>query len=169
MTNPMMQSVAAIARRKANAGAASNQVVTSTPPTSATRNDFSGWVGYSFTIASSKTITSLSRWSHPSSVLTHDVKIWDNSGTEVATATLTVSGLGSAQWVDQAITPVVLTAGTYVVASQEFDAGDLWHAQEAGTLAAGFTLGSSRYGTGSWANIDDTAGNIFVPCGFIFE
>lgn len=169
MTNPMMQSVAAIARRKANAGGGGTptQVVTN-GPFGTLRNDYGDWVGWRFSIAASQTITSLSRWALAANTGTHTVKIWTDGGSELATADVDCAPPASDGWVDVAITPLVLSAGTYRIASKTVGADQWYGTSSSYTVASGFTLIEAIYGT-TYADTADAASSIFVPVGFIFE
>lgn len=95
------------------------------------RNDFSGWVGFRFTIgASSITLKSLGRWCKAGNVQNHTVVIVPNGGTvEAPIATVVINGASASD--DYAFADIAdanLSSGaTYFIMSHEFDGGDLWY------------------------------------------
>lgn len=154
-------------RRSAAAPASGTQVITN-GPFGTPSNGFTGWVGFSFSIAADQTIVGLSRWALTSNTQTHTVKLWTNGGTELASASVDVSAVDE-EWVTVPITPVVISAGTYRIASAESNGGDDWYSQnENYILETGFTKVNSIFGTGAYADTDNSATLIYVPVGFEF-
>lgn len=171
----MMQSVAAIARRKANAGGGpvlGTSWVTGISHSSA-RNDYSGFLGGSFTVGGSNiTVNALARWVISGNSASHIVKITDNSGTTVASVTINTSGATPGDWKYEFLgAPVVLTASTlYVIQSEEVNAGDEWYSDASYTVTAVATKGGQRFGSPTWADggVDNT-GLCYIPCNFYYE
>jgi hypothetical protein len=89
-------------------------------------------LGWKFTVTSPITATSLGVWDDASHALinSHQVGLWTDSGTLVASATITnastpVASSGPGQWLFTDIAPVVLPTGDYVVgASYVLDDAD---------------------------------------------
>src|SRR5205085_4524645 len=63
------------------------------------RNDFSGWLGFKFTVqANPITITELGRWIKTGSTASHTIKIVDASNNTIVSATISTSGKPSDQF-----------------------------------------------------------------------
>lgn len=105
----------------------STAFITSSPVTSL-RSDFTGCVGFRFTVgASNITITDLARWVVSGNSGTHTVKIVDASGTVLASVSINTSGQ-PVGFCYGSITPLVLTAGvTYTILSSETASADQWY------------------------------------------
>ena len=91
-------------------------LVTSVTPSSTLRNDFSGWVGFRFTVGSAPlVITELGRWVLSGNSASHALRIVGADGVDVpgATTTVNTSGATAGQFLYGALaTPVVLAANT---------------------------------------------------------
>jgi hypothetical protein len=131
-------------------------------PASALRTGFTGWVGFAFQTFAPITVTHLSRWALVSNTASHNLGLWGNLGEVLATATADCASVSQDGWVDVAISPVVLPAGLYRVASSETDGGDQWHDEATYTLAGGITLLASIYGI-TYPNEPASAGKAYVP------
>jgi hypothetical protein len=83
----------------------------------------SGTSGWEFTVNSPITIDSLGLWDEGSQPLpnTHQVGLWDNGGNLLASTTITnastpvASASGEGQWLFNAITPLTLQPGDYII------------------------------------------------------
>ena len=128
-------------------------ILTQTPGT--VRNDFTGCVGFIFTVGASPiTITALGRWVVSGNSGTHVVYITDGSTNIIASASINTSGATPGAYKYVAITPVVLTnAFTYSVYSAETNAGDQWYSDDT-------TIDSTTGGIGT---IVGAQGNTTVP------
>jgi len=100
--------------------------------TGTVRNDFSGWVGASFTTgASPLTLTQLGRLFVSGNSGTHTVKVVTTSGVQVpgASASVNLSGGVPGAFNYAAVSPGVTLSPntTYFIVSQEVGAGDQWY------------------------------------------
>lgn len=105
------------------------------------RNNFSGFVGFQFTVGASPiTITALGRLVFAGNTFTHVVNLYDNGGSGIPILTVTVATLGqtAGQYTyANVITPMVLAAGgIYFCLSQELSAGDQWADQTTTVVGA---------------------------------
>ncbi|MCL5097609.1 MAG: hypothetical protein M1608_08790 [Candidatus Omnitrophica bacterium] len=95
------------------------------------RNNFSGWVGFQFTVADQPmTVTQLGRWV-ASQGGSHTVKVVNANGTDVTGGSVSVSTsgqpVGRYAYANLAA-PLVLSANTtYYLVSQETQYGDQWY------------------------------------------
>lgn len=118
----------------------------SSSPVTSLRSDFSGCVGFRFTVgASNITVTDLGRWVVSGNSGSHTVKITDASGSILASVSVNTSGQ-PVGFLYGSITPLVLTSGvTYTILSEEFNAGDQWYEVGAVTPAGDATIEGGSY------------------------
>lgn len=99
-----------------------------TPPTTALRNDFTGAVGFTFTVSQSIKVNRLGRLYVAGNVQDHVIKLWISTDTVTPLASGTILAAGKSdiknfKWVD--ITPVTLTPGnTYAIGIDNTNGGD---------------------------------------------
>ena len=124
------------------------------------RNDFSGWVGMSFTVtASSLTVTSLGRICASGNSAVHLVKLVSaDSGADVpeGSLTLTMSGCSPGQFQYANLSsPITLPAGgRYNFVSQESVGGDQWYDWALISTTGAATVTSAVYSGGvNWMPI----------------
>lgn len=93
------------------------------------RNDFSGCVGYSFTVGGAGlTVNFLGRWKVAGNSQTHTVRIMSAINTTIASASVDMSTGSAGTFVYTAITPLSLSASTkYWIFSSETDTLDQWY------------------------------------------
>lgn len=120
----------------------------------ATANNFTGGVGYKFTVnVSGMTVTHLARWVIAGNSGTHTVRLRNSSGTELCTASVNTSGAPTGAFLYAiASTPVALTNGaTYYILSDETNAGDFWYNEDSSGFAttSDATVNVSAYYDGS--------------------
>jgi RHS repeat-associated protein len=133
-------------------------VVTAATPGSPLRNDFSGWVGMRFQVATSPlVVTELGRWVVSGNSQTHAMKLVQANGTDLAGGATVVntSGATAGQFVYASLAaPVTLSANTtYYVVSQEASGGDQWYNYPNGTMV----FNGLANGTGAaWAYNNST-------------
>ena len=101
------------------------------PPTTAARNNFTGSVGFSFTVSSEIDVFQLGRLYVSGNTQNHTVNLWISTDTvtPIATATILASSLSdSSNFKYVTLTSsVTLTPGnTYYVGCNETDTGDMW-------------------------------------------
>lgn len=112
------------------------------------RNDFTGCVGFIFTVGASPIdISALGRWVVAGNSGTHVVYVTDGSTNVVASASVNTSGAATGAYKYVSITPVTLTNGfTYAVYSAETNTGDQWYSDDTAitsvTAAHGTLLGA---------------------------
>jgi hypothetical protein len=95
----------------------------------AVRNDFTGWVGFKFTVGGqAMTVTDLGRYVTGTSTHTHAVRIVSAAGAVVAEAQVATTGVPAGSFAYASLAaPVTLAAGaTYNLASAETAGGDAW-------------------------------------------
>jgi hypothetical protein len=152
-------------------GPAGNPLLTgySAPPSYA-RNDFSGWVGMSFTVTQSSTmvVSALGRICVSGNTGTHTVKLVNNAtGQDVPAASVSVlmAGCTVGQFVYTSLPNAIQLAhgGSYYLVSQEVSGGDAWY-DVAGVSAQGASVNSSIYSwNGAWVNNNDGARSYVPP------
>ncbi|MGA2715070.1 MAG: hypothetical protein ABSG41_18375 [Bryobacteraceae bacterium] len=138
------------------------------------RNDFSGWVGMTFTVGSTPlTVSYLARMQLAGNSGSHVVKLVNTStGVDVPGGSVTISAAGGTPglFVYGALaTPVVLSANTaYILASQEVYGGDTWYDQNT-TVAttADASVTQAAYYYGRWY-FPGGAGNTYGPSSFAY-
>jgi hypothetical protein len=96
------------------------------------RNDFSGWIGFSFQVgAAPLTVIDLGRWVVSGNSGRHTVQLWNADGTAISGASVTVNTVGqpAGQFAYATLTtPVTLAANTtYILMSQEVYGADQWY------------------------------------------
>jgi hypothetical protein len=113
---------------------------------STTRNNFSGWVGFKFTIAAGITVHTLGRRKLTGDSQTHNVGIWNASGLFLGMGTVDLcTGTAGSDVVGTLITDVPLAAGSYFCLTGEVSGGDVWYDTAAATGAAGITIASDAF------------------------
>jgi hypothetical protein len=141
---------------------AQRAMLTQSPRNILIRNNFSGWLGgVILTPTEAPTITALGRWSFAASGHTITAKLWTIGGVELASALITLDLVG---YKFAPITPVSLAGNTqYILATRETQGGATWEEQRNLPGANGFTIVSSRYGSGEYPNIFGAANALYVP------
>ena len=174
-TTPATSSTSSPATTTSTVPATGTPFVSSFTPT-ALRQDFTGWVGTTFSVgAQNLQVTSLGRWVVAGNTGSHTVKVVD-AGTraDVASATVTLAGAAAGTFRYAALaTPVTLRAGgTYYLVTQETAGGDAWYDYDtrqvttAGAAAAGAVYGVGANPT-SWAS-GGNPGNGYGPPNFLY-
>lgn len=105
-----------------------NRIITSTPPT-ATRNNFSGTIGYRFVATSSFSLLALGRWVGTIFAGSHLVAIYSDAGTLLRSVTITTgSAADGAGWRYELLSSALsIVSGTaYRVGVTETSGGDNW-------------------------------------------
>lgn len=135
------------------------------------RNDFTGYVGFRFTVGSSNiTITDLGRWVLSGNSGSHTVRITDVSGTLIVSAIVNTSG-ASVGFVYSSITPTVLSAGTdYFIQSLETSGADTWY-DDAGPTGAYTTTSDATLTNSSYSDppVTNTANRTYGPPNFKYH
>lgn len=132
------------------------------------RNDFTGCVGFKFTIGGSPiTVTDLGRWVVSGNSGTHTVYIVNGStGALIVSGAVNTSGATSGQYKYVSVTPTVLSAGTlYGLESDETNGADTWYSNDTTiTLTAAATYDYSFHaGCPGSAGSDSTGGTSYGP------
>ena len=114
-------------------------------------------LGYSFTVTANTPITALGvfDWNSDGLLANIPVGLWNASGpTLLASTTLTnasfpvVSTSSNGRWLENSITPLVLTPGTYALGALYTNAGDFFASTVAvPTTIPGVTFGVAQYDT----------------------
>jgi hypothetical protein len=156
--------------RKHASAAVSTPFITSNPVTASPRNNFSGSVGFAFTVGGAGiTITDFGRWVISGNSGTHDLRLTDASGITLISTSINTSGL-SVGYNYVPITPTFLAAGTYYYFSDELNGGDQWYDSESYTCTAAATLDGSYYiiglGSGNPPALAFAGTNAYVPVNF---
>lgn len=145
----------------------STEFITSSLATSL-RNDFSGEVGFGFTVgASNITVTDLGRWVVSGNSGSHNLRITDGA-VNLVTASVNTAGQ-PVGYLYTPCTPTVLLAGvTYYLFSTEVNTGDQWYNEGVVTSTAVATILGSYY---IFPGITlSTAGSYtFVPVNFKYQ
>ncbi len=137
------------------------------------RNNFTGWVGYRFTVGSSPiTVNQLGRWVVSGNTGTHSVKlVLASTGVDVpnGSVTITTSGAATGSFKYAPITPTTLTANTiYYLMSHETNGGDSWYSNNTVVTTTGVsTINNSTYYDSSYHNYggpitEDQQGKIYL-------
>jgi hypothetical protein len=132
-------------------GGSGTPLVTGVTSFGSLRNDWSGWVGFQFTVGGTPlTVTELGRWVVSGNSSNHVVKLFYSNGAPIPNATVTVSTAGKPAGFTYATlaTPVALAAGTtYAVMSQEVSGqyADQWYDYY------GTSITLSGAASGAWA------------------
>ena len=118
--------------RNYSTGVGATPLVTGVPSFGGLRNDFSGWIGFSFQVgAAPLTATDLGRWVVSGNGGSHTVQLWNADGTVISGGSVTVNTAGQApgQFAYATLpTAVTLAANTtYIVMSQETYGADQWY------------------------------------------
>lgn len=123
------------------------------------RNNYNGWLGCSFNVgASNLIVTDLGRWVVSGNSQAHDVVLWSNAGTGLASVSVSTSGLPTG-FSFRPITPITLLANTkYRIGSREFAGGDyLTNIVIPGSLSVGAAIYQSAYGL-VWPSTEEPSG-----------
>lgn len=134
---------------------AGSNVITEVPP-NMDRNNYSGMVGYEFTVDQPEVLMSLSRPIGSTFAQNHQVGVWkvlDQSLVDSVTITPSSPAVDGFA-VESLGTPALLEPGTYRIASEEFSGGDNWE-------DAGVTLSTS-------SDIADIKGTYLSGSGFVY-
>lgn len=139
-------------------------------PSSPTRNNFSGTLGYRFTATSSWVLRGLGRFKGSLNSGSHQVGIWSTGGTLLGSVIITTnSPIDALGWRSEFLSsPVSIVSGTsYHVGSTETSGGDNWkdNAPVAGSIDAGY-VGSffSFFSTTQNAFPGTSGSNLFAYC-----
>lgn len=103
-------------------------------PATASRNNFSGAVGYRFTAQSNWTLTAMGRWVGTTFATSHQVRIYTEAGAFLAGVTVTNTSTADGNgWRYELLgSPLSLASGTqYRVGVTEINAGDNWADEQA--------------------------------------
>lgn len=138
------------------------------------RNNFSGCVGFQFTVgASNITLTGIGRWVTSGNSGSHLLYVTDTSGAVKASVTVNTSGATPNQYLYGSVSNTTLTASTsYNVYSTEANAGDQWSDNDAvvgNTLAAsmvGAAVGGSCPGS---ATVTNAGQHSYVPVNIQYQ
>lgn len=120
----------------------------SAPPTP-TRNDFGGSLGFRFIAASSWSLKALGRYVGSIFAQSHQVKLWSDGGTQLASVTITTgSPADGSDWRYEMLgTPYSIVSGTaYRVGVTEFASGDNWQNEAVVGSAFNATYGNTFQG-----------------------
>ena len=103
--------------------------VTGLSSTGAVRNDFTGRVGFRFTVSGAdRVITDLGRLVLSGNSQSHTIYLRNSSGTTLASTVVNLLGATVGSYVYGSITPITLTAGVaYWIYSDETNGGDTWY------------------------------------------
>lgn len=142
-----------------NPGAGSTGPFVTSGALTSLRNDFAGYIGFSFTPATNLTINQLGRWVVSGNNQTHILKLTDAAtGTDLVGASVTVNTSGAttgAYLYGTLGSPITLTGGhTYYMTSQETNGGD--HFYDLGTVtptAGTATMNGGAFNNGSWGGL----------------
>ena len=141
------------------------------------RNNFTGWVGTTFTVgAASMTVNALGRYVNAGDSASHIVKFVDAvTGLDVPGGTVTVVTAGATAGGFAYTTlssPVILNANaTYFIVSAETAGGDHWYDLDTTVQSApAGTIGRAIYGIGtSFTVAQSVTGHSYVPLNFQFQ
>ena len=166
-----------ITREYAGGGPVNVPLVTGVTLSSTVLTNFSGWVGFKFTVgANNIVVKELGRWMRNGNQGTHSVKLANGSGTDISGASVSVnSGIGQPGAFNYVTlsSPVTLLANTsYYLTSQEVNGGDEWYEYDSALTSSGvatidnavWALNSST----SYAQVG-SAGNSYVPVSLKYE
>lgn len=153
-------------------GAASSAVITG-QSLGTLRNNFSGIVGFKFTVgAANITVTDLGRWVPSGNSGSHTIYLTDASGTVLASVSVNTSGQPVA-YLYGSITPTVLTAAAaYCIISQETSSGDQFYDDDTTlTSTADITVTTSCYTTSVGGSISTSTGGLhsYGPSNFKYH
>jgi hypothetical protein len=134
-------------------------------PTTAARNDFTGAVGFSFTLSGALALTAVGRLYVAGNTQDHLVKIWRTSDQVLmGSATILAATASDGNNFKFANLPLTLQGGTqYAVACDDTNGGDKFKDQWAASLDALITAFTAVYTTtpGAFPNNNSSANNMF--------
>ena len=121
-----------IRREYSATGTTLTPMVSSVSLSPTVRNNFTGWVGYKFTVGNSPVLVSqLGRWVRSGNTGNHAVKLVDANGNDLAggSATVVTAGATAGAFAYASLAnPITLSANTtYILVSQEVSGGDQWY------------------------------------------
>ncbi|MEO8425632.1 MAG: Ig-like domain-containing protein, partial [Verrucomicrobiota bacterium] len=137
------------------------------------RNDFNGWLGMKFTVASPLSVTALGRYVISGNSRTHTVKLVNASnGTDVPNGSVSIalSGATAGQFKYVGLSsPITLLANTsYYVVSQESPGGDDWADESTTVTTSGVaSCDGAILNSASWL-YRPPANTTFVPVNFMY-
>ncbi len=139
------------------------------------RNNFSGWVGMTFTVGpNALSVSSLGRICVAGNSGTHTIKLVNpDSGTDVpgGSLVLNMSGCAAGQfWFGQPASPITLAAnGVYYLVSQEANGGDQWYDYGSVSHSSAAAVNHSLYSFdgSAWIPVS-TANTSYVPPNFLY-
>jgi len=129
LTNARAQMLAVLPVSGSSGGGGGSTTFVTGQSLGSTRNNFSGCLGYLFTVGGANiTVTDLGRWVVSGNSGSHVLTLDNASGTVLASVSVNTSGAPAAAFLYGSITPTVLTASTqYFVGSAEANVGDLFY------------------------------------------
>jgi hypothetical protein len=137
------------------------------------RNNFTGYVGLSLNVgASVVTINSLGRYCLSGNTQSHTIYLSQNSGTTLASATITCPGNVNAFIYGCLASPFTMAASaTYYLMSSESNGGDMWYDDNASitTTAVASNDYSIYSGSPNRGILLNTPGHTFVPPTFQYS
>lgn len=112
-------------------------------------SDLNWWLGFKFQVgASDITVTTLGRAVYTGNSGTHTIKIFNETGTEITSASVNLSGATVGQYKYASCTPATLTAAAiYFCLSLESSGGDNWKNSADVTPTAAITVLDAGYST----------------------
>ena len=135
------------------------------------RNDYSGWVGFKFTVGPTPVkVNQLGRIFVSGITQTHAVKLVDASGFDLPGASVVVAGGVAGQYTYAPLSsPVTLAPnGSYYLMSAEISGGDAWYDNNTTLVTStAATVNQSVYGPAAGGyTLSGGAGNSYVPVDF---
>ena len=151
-------------------------VISASNLSSTVRSNYTGWVGFKFTVGSTPLIVSrLGRWVRSGNTNSHAVKLVASNGTDISggTATVNTSGAAPGQFAYGLLSsPITLLATTtYYVVSQEVSGGDSWYDWETSLTPSGaITVDRAAYAANNSTTytLVGSTGNSYVPVSFLY-
>ncbi len=137
-----------------SAGGSSSSLLITAQTVGTARNNFSGKVGFQFTVGGSPiTVSDLGRWVISGNSSTHTVGIYNSSYSALGTVTVNTSGAPAGAYLYTTLgSPIVLSASTsYYLLSDETNSGDQWYDDD-----TAITMGSAAAAVNS-AGSDNAA------------
>lgn len=125
------------------------------------RNNYDDYVGFKFTVgASNITVKTVGRWVVSGNSGTHDVAIFNTSGTILGMATVNTSGKPAGAFAYATLSPsITLSASTdYYIMSFEFVGGDQW-----------YDLGTTTKTTVTTTSVASLLGASYVSAGVVID
>lgn len=146
-----------IAATLGGGGGTTYDLVTAFTPTTSTRSDFTGKLGYAFTAdVGGITATQLSRWKLGGNSSTHTMRLYDFAQSQVATASVDTTSGSSGTFISAtASSSIALNCGEeYIILSDEANGGDTWYDEGSSglTVSSDMTVTKAIYNDGTFHN-----------------